>query len=348
MRADVLCIGAGPASLAAAIGCARAGLKVVIVTPPVSAAPPRPSETVHPGIESLLRPLGAIEVLAAASRGRYRGIWRDDTYTALGADHAGPWIGHHIDRGAFDAALLAHAIRSGAKLRPGRVDSILADADGVRGVTSSAGTLDARYTIDGSGRSALAARRLGKRECVASAPLIAWSGLIEDATCEEADPRFVMHDDGWEWRAPESDGRITWTRLVVAGSPRLVRPMPSSGRIVAKLIGKSVRWRTFDSVVTDGLVMVGDAAGMLDPGAGQGVFRALLTGIHGSHAVLSAMHAPISAPLALARYDAWFAGEYHLQRARLRRNYDPTTAGFNARSLEGAGYRQQGSSQLAD
>lgn len=319
----MLCIGAGPASLAAAIVCARGNLQVTIVAPwgrNVSVGH-APSETLHPGIEAPLRFLDATQAMDAATRATYHGIWRGDAFTPLGRDEHGVWIGRHIDRVEFDARMLSIAERTGAKVVVGRVDDILMECDRATGVVTSAGTIATAVVIDGSGRSAIVARRLGMQEVATSPPLIAWSALLDDVTSRDREPSFTEFDDGWEWLAPEARGRATWTRLVVAGRSRVARPAIPAGRLASKLVGKSVQWRSFRSVVMDGLVLVGDAAGLIDPGTGQGVFRGILSGIRAGHAIIAAFVRPDTASFALAGYDDWFASEYAKQATLLRQSY---------------------------
>lgn len=319
---DVVTVGAGPAALAAAIICARAGLRVTIVA---SARRPSdalsPSETVHPGIESLLRELGAVDALTNASRGTYRGIRRDGIFTDLGQDADGPWIGHHIERARFDAALLSRATETGVSLRLESVNAVICAGEQVVGVQTTRGELRAKYVVDGSGRHAKLGRWMGFSEQIHSRPLIAWSALIEPADAADREPRFQTRHDGWTWIAPEAMGRATWTRLAVANELPVIRPEICEGSIVGKLVGKSVQWRLFRPLVTEGLVLVGDAAGIIDPGTGQGVFRALLSGIAAGRTITRAIAQPEHASLCLAQYDTWFVEQYELQMQRLGAQY---------------------------
>jgi flavin-dependent dehydrogenase len=316
-------VGAGPSALAAAIVCTRGGVRVTIAAEAprrtlARADPQRsPSETIHPGIESLLRELGASDLPGAASRGTYRGIWRDGVFSPLGGDELGPWIGHHVDRARFDAALLAHAVRCGAVHVPHKVVDVLRLPDRVGGVSTSGGAVSADYVVDGSGRHRVLGRRLGFEERVSSPPMIAWSAMVHPDR-QGGDPRFRTKLDGWSWIAPEADGLATWTRLVVGTGSRVARPAPEEGSLAGPLVGADVRWRIFRPLVMEGLLLAGDAAGVIDPGGGQGVFRALLTGMMAGKAVVEALARPSTAALVLARYDAWFVEQYEAQVSRLR------------------------------
>ncbi|CAA9514798.1 MAG: hypothetical protein AVDCRST_MAG67-3023, partial [uncultured Solirubrobacteraceae bacterium] len=65
LDADVAIVGTGPAGAAAAIACARSGLRVALLER--SRLPrERPGETLHPGVEAPLRELGVLERVLAA------------------------------------------------------------------------------------------------------------------------------------------------------------------------------------------------------------------------------------------------------------------------------------------
>jgi|SRR5271165_5254184 len=98
--ADVVVVGGGPGGSAAAIGCATRGLSVVICE---RERPDRdrPGETLHPGIESLLRQLGIADRLAEVVGARQAGIWIEwggpRRFETFGGDASGPWTGEPFE-----------------------------------------------------------------------------------------------------------------------------------------------------------------------------------------------------------------------------------------------------------
>ncbi|MEH7277917.1 FAD-dependent oxidoreductase [Bacillus toyonensis] len=69
---DVIIIGGGPAGTATAITCAKNGLKVLIIEGKQFPRH-RPGETLHSGIEPLLKTLGVIKQIKSAGFLRHEG-----------------------------------------------------------------------------------------------------------------------------------------------------------------------------------------------------------------------------------------------------------------------------------
>src|ERR1700755_3407527 len=94
---DVLVLGGGPAGCAAAIHCAQRGLKVALLE--AKAFPRhRPGETLHPGVEPVLRPLGVLKRVLVANFPRHEGNWiswgeHAVRFESFGRDADGPWRG---------------------------------------------------------------------------------------------------------------------------------------------------------------------------------------------------------------------------------------------------------------
>ena len=92
---DVCIVGAGPAGAAAAIACANAGLQVTLFEQE-AALWARPGDTLHPGVEPILRQLGVAQQLAGVTGLRHAGVWVEwgapRRFQAYGSDQQ---QGHH-------------------------------------------------------------------------------------------------------------------------------------------------------------------------------------------------------------------------------------------------------------
>lgn len=329
-NSDVIVIGSGPAGIAAAITCVNAGLKTILLSksaPVEKQIPLTPSESVHPGIASLLEMLHASDALTTASRSTYDGITINGEHAALGADESGTWEGHHIDRILFDSHLLEAARKQGVTIHKNEiVNDILLENDRVTGICTSSGkTIRGNYVIDCSGHQRIAGKKLKFKERFYSPPFVVWTGVAENIDAsffETAKTQFIPAPNGWTWLAPEAPSRCTWTRLALKGEKDLCQPaeLDKYGS-TAELLVSNRRWRAFRPLVKEGIVLCGDAAGILDPAAGQGILNALWSGIKAGQCVGQCVSNAAMESFYLAQYDSWFIGQYEEKVEKLKEYY---------------------------
>jgi len=326
--ADVAIVGTGPAGAAAAIACARSGLRVALLER--SELPrERPGETLHPGVEAPLRELGALDRVLLAGLPRHRGVWvtwnGERRLEPYGADERGPWQGFQALRGPFDALLVARAQELGAVVheRCRAIAVVLCDGR-VAGVETSAGVLHARYVVDAAGAGHWLGRRLGLALDRRSPPLIARFGYVS-GRCPQRDdaPAIVADADGWTWTARVADGVYAWTRLAL--SQRRGGATTAPGELAGlaprgRPRSADVSWRALRHPAGRGYVAVGDAAVVLDPASSHGVLRALLTGIHAARLVGAVLAGGDEARLSHA-YSASVAGWFAHDVAALQALY---------------------------
>jgi flavin-dependent dehydrogenase len=329
LGADVIIIGAGPAGCAAAITSLQSGFRTCIIHKTI---PPgegdQASESVHPGIESILSTLHAEHCLKAAFRGVYEGIQTGDQFSSLGADNTGPWLGLHINRFLFDRELLRCAEMLGAEVVPDETVTGFSFGHGrVTGVQTASGKhFTGRYVIDASGHKQAGGRLSGFKEIFFTPPLITWTGITEctvhrNPLFVKQFTRFIPLSNGWTWLAPEPPSKCTWTRLSLKGKhpflpPDELREYPLAGKI--KVTNR--RWRLFRPLCSEGVILCGDAAGLLDPAAGQGILLALMSGMMAVRTVVSVFRKPDLEGFYLAQYDEWFS-RYFLDKAGKLKKY---------------------------
>lgn len=330
MQVDVIIIGSGPAGCAAAIRCRQQGLHTLIISPGQSRKQGKSSESIHPGVLSVLEQLQAAHCVAAATQGVYEGIDTGAQTNLLGEDAQGIWQGYHINRDLFDAALLDTALRQGAMLQDNHiVTGILTGEDRIRGVVTRNGMqMYCRYIIDASGQAAVSGKLLHFTRSFYSPPLVTWTGVCEAVPAGIFDPgknntQFIPYTDGWTWLAQEAADRCTWTRLAAKGRQQLPAPeILQDCRAVGPVQSSNRRWRLFRPVCKEGILLCGDAAGILDPAAGQGILNALLSAIHAAGTVQQCISDPVWEALYLARYDTWFCNTYEAKVHRLKYFYN--------------------------
>lgn len=331
--ADVLVAGAGPAGTAAAISSARRGLRVALLE---RRAFPRhrPGETLHPGVEPVLRQLGVAEQVAAASSIRHDAIsvhWAGEaTVTHFGGDESGRWHGYQVSRADLDAILLARARQLGVDvIQPAMAKTPIMDGHRVVGVETSAGPYSARFVIDAAGGVGWLRRRLGLALDVASPPLRAHYGYSAGSVSSNL-PQLVGDERGWTWMTPIGPQTVHWARLTFAGSgivkepPAALAGRPSIGRTRCA----DVTWRLVAESAGAGYFLVGEAAAVLDPAASHGVLRALMSGTLAAHLAWGIVSGILPEGAAIEHYRTWTASWFHDDARRLSGLYQQLHASW--------------------
>ena len=324
---DVAVVGGGPAGAAAGAWLAQHGKRVVILEreqfPRFSIG-----ESLLPHGNDLLRQIGVWQKLEAAGflrkfgaefctadKRRMRRFWFGRN---LGPTHE---YSFQVERAKFDHVLLEHARESGCEvLQPARGVSLETDRDGVlleyekaAAAGESAperGVIRARWLLDASGRGAFAANRLGiPRESTQPTRRVAvyghFRGVFRNEGKAEGHITIVRSREGWFWMIPLAGG-ITSVGLVVpvgvvseGGDPRAVFEAAVEGapevrdrmREAEPLGGLrstgDYSWR-HASFATERVVLVGDAAGFVDPIFSSGVMLALKSALRASELLVRA------------------------------------------------------------
>ncbi len=326
--ADVVVVGGGPGGSAAAIGCATRGLSVVICERERPGRD-RPGETLHPGIEPLLRQLGIADRLAEVVGARHAGIWIEwggrRRFETFGGDASGPWTGVQAWRADFDALLLTRAREVGVEVRqPCAVTGALMRDGILHGLETAAGLIAARMVVDASGVTRWLGRALDVASPARSPRLIARYGYME-GSCPAYDdaPSLVGDKSGWTWTALVRPRVYQWTRVSFDGQPRsdwapqqLVGLTPR-----APSRGADVTWRMAKEVAGPGWFMVGDAAATLDPTSSHGVLKAIMSGMMASHLIAAILDGRAPASAGAVAYHDWLAGWFSADAASLAQFY---------------------------
>lgn len=293
---DVLVVGAGPAGSAAAAALAASGRSVVVVE---AAAHPRPkacAEYASPRIAEELRRLGLPDDRWTPDALPLRGmrvIRGADAVDIEYEDGSGPRNAWGLERTRFDAALARYAMELGAQLEErtrftgaGRAGAgwraTLAGSDGTREV-------HARWLIGADGARSRVARQLGVERAVRAPRRIGLVAHFEGVAGLEDHGEMHVGRSDYVGLAPLPGGRLNVGMALPAGArggadarfAAAIEELPAVARRLAKsrrltpIRGASPIGHRVSEVAGPGWMLIGDAAGFIDPFTGEGIFRAL-------------------------------------------------------------------------
>lgn len=325
---QVAVLGGGPAGAAAAIALARRGIDVLLVEPDDYVAP-RIGESFPPAIADLLAELGVLQALSPLRLDSYavRAAWGDPEPVDQSHIAHPRGVGWHVDRARFDAALAAAAIAAGARRSPARFIDAHAAAVGWR-LTLDRREITAARVIDATGRRAAFARRQAARRIQADSLSAAAFRLAAPLDRIRAYALIETAPDGWWYSAPVPNGGAVAVffsdpaTLRTADPAALLADAPmTAARLDGLPLGSPERHAAgasrLDLAAGSGWLAVGDAAMTFDPMSGDGVCRALRSGLDAA-AHLAADRDPAAWTAGLAeRFDAYArhrAGFYALER----------------------------------
>lgn len=340
-KVDVIVVGAGPAGTVAARYAALGGARVLVMDKrPEIGAPVQCGEGLAPDF------FEEIDIVESPEwcRNRVKGarlISPSDHVWTIEGKYVSDEVGLVVDRDKFDRMLARRSVGSGARIWLNCcVTGIIGSGDGIAGVryrkNGYDGELRSRVVIAADGYESRVAR---------------WSGLDttlhprDICTCYEytltgvstkteyCDFYFGTHraPGGYVWIFPKGEGvanvglGLLLSRVGSAGDPRRYledfissHPDLKDASPVNTIAGCVSVSRPVECTVTNGLMVVGDAARMVDPLTGGGVANACIAAKIAGEVAAEAVRTNKSSVEFLMRYDkSWRA---RLEE-KLYRNY---------------------------
>jgi geranylgeranyl reductase family protein len=303
--ADVAIVGAGPAGAWAAVKLARAGARVTLFDHSHPREKPCGGGLTGRAVELVVRELGALPVpMVTAHEARFERAMRSAATPAHERDGdaialrlvdcgASPDSSLVItSRAVFDRALLDTAIARGAGLIAERVVDVASSGNGVT-IRTQTGTYRADMLLGADGANSLVRRRLATP--FARAQLSVGTGyFVRGTSSRDVVIRWVSDPPGYLWSFPRADhlavgvcaqgdsltgvDRLQRAAAEWITAAQLADPASRCDRYSWPI--PSLRARDFGDLAVGGdrWMLVGDAAGLVDPLTREGIFYALLSG----------------------------------------------------------------------
>ena len=344
----MLVVGAGPAGCVAAREAADASkqLQVLCVERDRAiGAPVRCAEGVgSAGLREFMNPDGASWVGRKITRVIF---WApDDTEVIVG----GGDVGYVLDRTRFEPALADEARRAGAafEIRT-EVTAMTRTTDGWRvrleGPRGSE-EVEARVVIGADGVEGMVGRWAGLDTRVASRDMESCAQYIVSNISFDPDAIYLHFADRWApggyaWIFPRGEGAANVGLGMVALKSNgnnarqyldgyIQRYFPG-GTVTGLTVGGVIVATTVKRTTTDGVVLAGDSAHMINPLSGGGIVNAMKAGrLAGRHAAQAVMAGDTSAARLQRYHDEWMQllGDDHLKYYRLKEALNKLDDGF--------------------
>ncbi|HSJ63257.1 MAG TPA: NAD(P)/FAD-dependent oxidoreductase [Gemmatimonadaceae bacterium] len=352
-RADVVIVGGGPAGLVAARELRRAdpGLDVLLVERDRAiGAPVRCGEGVgSAGLHEFLSPSDGDFIARRITRVIFRAPDGTEVRVAEGD------VGYVLDRTRFESALAAQAGAEGAQIRTG-TEALRAErldggsggytwrvaVDGIGGPE----TVDARVLVGADGVEGMVGRWVGLDTRVPARDMESCAQYVVAGIDIDPDAIYLHFGErvapgGYAWVFPKGAGVANVGLGIVAlhadGRPArayldayLERYYPRGTR-TGYTVGGVIVHTTLKRTVTDGALLCGDSAHMINPLSGGGIVNAMKAGRIAARVIAAALRDRDASAVRLRRYhDEWMAllGDDHVRFYRVKEALNKLDDGF--------------------
>lgn len=313
---EVIVVGAGPAGSTAAILLVQKGHDVLLIDKQIFPRDKVCGDAIPPEAIMLLNKLGMQQILQTAiedslfykmesirisSPAGYKldiPLWKhNDGFNGHG---------YFVPRFIFDELIRSHAIISGAEFKTAKVEALLRENEKVSGVkVHSAGQYSdiyAKIVIGADGVNSVIKRRIGLKKHKKIHQALAIRAYVDDADILPHKAEFYLYKSvlpGYAWIFPLGDKlanvglgirldlyhnnkpKLNLKTLLAEflDVPSIKRRIPNGVKSLKNIAAWPLHFGSQKSLqlVSDGALLVGDAAGLTNPLTGGGIQNALIS-----------------------------------------------------------------------
>jgi geranylgeranyl reductase family protein len=306
-RFDVLVVGAGPAGSATALRLARGGARVLLAD---RARFPR-DKPCGGGLTGRALKHAPCDVSAVVEHVVDRFVLRAGYRRGLERRSQSPVI-FMTQRRRLDAFLAEQAIAAGVEFRDGTpVSKLVSTSDAITAQVGGS-PVEARYLVGADGANGVVARTFGLgadiRLGVALEGNVSWGTLEPEPYRGTAWVELGVVPGGYGWVFPKGDhanlgvgGWLDEGPKLRSHLARLARAHGVDADALTEIRGHRLPMRPLGSIPSSRRVLVvGDAAGLVDPLSGDGIYEAFVSARLASEAILAGRPEEYEAALAAA------------------------------------------------
>jgi 2-polyprenyl-6-methoxyphenol hydroxylase-like FAD-dependent oxidoreductase len=337
---DVLIAGAGPAGAATALSLADFALELTVCLADRAAAQSlRVGETVPPQIKPILDHLNVWPRFEADRHcPSYRTVsaWGGPELLSNEFLFQTHQVGWRLDRGRFDAMMLDAARTRVSAHVAAKVADVAFSGTEWRVRCKDGTSRTARFLVDATGRGAVLARSQGMR--ARNLDRLVASVMLFDSAADDGEGLLIeTFADGWWYTAALPEGRRIvacmsdadlarslglgradgWMRAL--GETDHIRRAVAGSRPIGSPVLRPAGSRELAGDTALPLLCVGDAASCFDPVSGQGILKALRSGVFASYAIGDYLSRADDS--GVRRYRKLAGGEFTSYRKTLRDYY---------------------------
>jgi flavin-dependent dehydrogenase len=305
---DVAIAGGGPAGAACATLCALAGLRTLVLEKGRFPREKVCGDCVNPGCWPVFERLGVVEAVLAAPHAR---VGRVNIVGAEGRAVGFPLVDGEIaiSRRILDDILLRRSAEAGAEVcQETMIRGVSRGGDGVWRIEAGSRLFAARRLVAADGRNSTVARLQGAAPA-ARRDRVGLQAHVANASGVERGIALHLLAEGYCGVAPLAGGL---TNFCMVAAPARIEAL--KGAVRERFgIAATQQWRTIAPLerapvgpLRDGILYVGDAARVVEPFTGEGIYYALQSGrLAAGHIIAGTVERYPAAHAALYRRRLW-------------------------------------------